>query len=137
MTGVASDVVHARREAESVMLDRCVIERESGRTWNEERGRNEPTYVAIYDHPTAAGTGAKCGIRDGHDIRVAPGGLAIEGLVLTVPVSAGPFKKGDRVRHVHSATDPTFTPATFVIDEIVRGSRLTARRMKIKEVAAP
>ena len=135
MTGVATDVLMARHEAEAVMLDRAVVRRQSGTTWDDTLGRDVPAFgTVIYDDPDTPGAGGICAVRDGSTIRVGRTGIAIEGLVFSVPVSAVAFKIGDQVEMVASELDPTLVGVKFTITELAKGSRLTARRMQIAEV---
>lgn len=134
MTGVGTDILMARREAETVMLDRCIIDRRTGETWDDDLGKKVPTYTVLYDDAKTAGRGGKCAVRDGKSVRLSDTGLSIEGLVLAVPVSAVVYRVGDRVRMTASETDPALATSTFTISNLAKGSRLTARRMQITEV---
>jgi len=119
-----------RAEAESLMIDSVVVDRQSGEDTHFETGAVTQTYTAVY-------SGAAKVQATISQSRVAAAGehqYTLQEYRVDIPVSAGPLQVGDRVTVTASALDPFLAGRVYRVVELFHKSFSTAQRARVEEV---
>jgi hypothetical protein len=121
-----------RAQAESLMVDACVIDRPTGETLNETTGQMVPTFADVY-------TG-KCRLQDVGTQAGSPNAgehqFVVVGHVVQLPIDATVYEIGDRVRMTVVTLDPALVGHPFTVTSLATKSHATMRRLICEEVIA-
>jgi len=116
--------------AESMMRDRWVVEKiTAGGVLNEDTGEYEGAVVAVYEGPgkfKAANTAVQ-------DVEAGGQLLAVQGAMLSLPVTAVGVREGHVARCVASENDPDLVGVRVRVTGPARGTAITARRFRVEE----
>jgi hypothetical protein len=127
--GVA--VARARQLAESLMVDTCVIKRETGEATGSG-GVITPTYSTLY-------TG-KCRVQfkpmQGNGADVGEAYLLLVRREVQLPMTVTGLLEGDRITITASALDPDLVGKVYVVRDVEAKTHLSARRVTVLEVTS-
>lgn len=120
-------------QAESLMVDACIIDRPAGDpVLNESTGQMETTYAPVYTGPCrvqAPGT-------QGANPNAGEHQFTVLGHVVQLPIDATAYAVGDRVRITTATFDPALVGRTFTVASLMHKTHPTARRLVCDEVTA-
>lgn len=129
---IAAALPNLRAQAESRMVDECIINGEPVRVWNPEKLDYDLTPTVVYTgkcRVRLAGTQATQGEQAGQ--------LFVEqGATLSLPFSeptSADVRKDHVVTITASESDPGLVGAKYTIEARLRQTHATARRFPIKE----
>lgn len=138
MLDVAAALPGMRDQAESLMLDDCVIRRPSGETTiDPDTGLPTTTWTTIY-----GGTGEheqdRCKVQSEAVVTLNPTSgdhtYTVDRWMVHLPVSAAGIKVGDEITITASALDPANVGRKFHVSGLFRKSMATAQRLPVEEV---
>ena len=129
---VAATLPELRAQAESLMVDACVIDRQSGETLNVTTGQMTPTYAPVYSgrcRVQAPGT-------QGGNPNAGEHQFTVLGHVVQLPIDATVYAVGDRVRITAASLDPALVGRVFTVTSLMHKSHPTSRRLVCDEILA-
>ncbi|MFL6138804.1 MAG: DUF6093 family protein [Frankiaceae bacterium] len=136
----AAATLRGRRLAESLMVDKCVVKRQSGTEYDPSTRKNVPTYTTVYDDPDEAGAGAKCQVQAQtqrpRDLEAGERLVIEKAHVVKLPITALGVSVGDIVTMtaVDSVTgDPELVGRKLVVRDVLAKTYATARRLTCEE----
>lgn len=138
---IAAALPGLRAQAESMMIDRCVVERETpGTVLNEETGQYEPTRVRVYPPAESLDTDGPCRYKAANtavrDVEAAGQLLIEQTATLSLPVATSlEVAEGDYVTFTASAFDPQMVGLEVRISGEHHQTFATARRFPVEEVS--
>lgn len=125
---VRAALMAGRRRAESLMVDRCVIERNVGTDIDDE-GRETPTWASVYE--------GRCKVQTYEpyesERESARAHVVQQRYSVHVPVSAGPFRPGDRVTITAAAVAFHAVGAKYRVAGLHEKTFQTAQRLLVDE----
>lgn len=120
----------ARRDAEALMVDSCIIERPGESVTDPATGVVTPSYTPVYD--------GKCKVQQtlAQSSSSEAGGAVYtrQGARLDIPVGAGLVATGDRVRILSAASNPDLVGNVYQLVELFEKSWQTAQRLRVEEL---
>jgi hypothetical protein len=124
-------ISRARQLAETLMVDACVITRQTGETTGAG-GVITPTYSTLY-------TG-KCRVQfkpmQGNGADVGEAYLLLVRREVQLPMSVTGLLEGDRITITASALDPDLVGKVYVVRDVEAKTHLSARRVTVLEVTS-
>lgn len=125
------NVARGRVWAEQLMVDRCVIERRSGRVFNDDTGQYDDTWEPVYE--------GKCRMQVSKwkPVEETPGGAItyhIAEATVQLPVDGTLYERGDRVRVTHATMDTALLEQVMVVKNTVTKTHDVIRRLGVSEV---
>ena len=127
---VESHVMAGREAAESLMLDTCIIDRPGEPVTDPDTGAVTPSYTPVYE--------GKCKVQQTMAQASSPeaGGAVfnVQTSRVDLPVGAGPFETGDRVRVLAATLSPALVGNVYRVREIFEKSWQTAQRIPVEEL---
>ena len=135
-----ADLLQGRVEAESIMLNGCVVRR-PGIDFTDPDGVVVTPLVDVYPTPaeSAAGEVGKCKVQTTVAQAASPtaGGhrFTVENLQLHFPVRTS-LQTGDVATITTAGLDPSLVGLVFRLVELARGSQRTAARWNVELVTA-
>ena len=131
---VAATLPELRAQAESLMVDACIIDRLTGQSAPDPTtGVVAPTYGAAFY------TG-RCRLQDAvtasDSANAGEHEFTVLGRILQLPVDATAYRVGDRVRITASALDPALVGSVLSVRSWKPKSHATMRRLICEEVLA-
>jgi len=125
---LAASLPELQAQAESLLIDRCIIERPSGWTVDPVTAEQSPTWAMV-------ASGVPCRLRPGSAL---PLGMAVAGQeaagtrpTLAVPLSTD-VHVGDRCT-VTASRDASLVGVALFVDGVPRGPHLALRRLTVTE----
>jgi len=126
----AAQAAQARRKAESLMTDRCIVRRRvPGDVLNEETGQYEPTFVTVFTGPCRIKSNSAAVSENNYEAQI----VIEQQMSLSLPLegSAG-VAPGDVAELTESAMDPDSVGKTFRIAGVSLATFATARRFPVE-----
>lgn len=124
-------LAEGRRDAESVMTDRCTISRSAGHVTDPDTAVVSEVRSAVY--------AGKCRVQGREAQATTPesGGhlYTVEKLMVYLPMTAE-VRTDDYVLVEQALSDSTLVGLNFRLVDLARGSQRTARRWNVERVAA-
>jgi len=129
----AADAIWAGRQAaESLMVDVCVVDRQSGESTDYQTGNVTPTYSLVYSGPCKV----QATISQSKNPEAGEHQFTVQEYRVDVPVAAGPLGVGDRVTVTSAANDLFLDGRVYRVVELFHKSFATAQRCRVEEVVA-
>lgn len=126
-------ILMGRVFAENLMVDACIITRQTGEALNAETLENVPTSAQQYSGVCRLTMPASLNVRDAES---ASRVLLEQQALLALPIStSGSVRPNDLVTITASENDPTLVGRTFRIAGGHHQSHATARRFPVTEVS--
>lgn len=131
---LASDLSAAlpflQAQAESLMLDSCIIDRPGEPVTDPETGAVTPSYTPVYE--------GKCKVQLGASQAASPeaGGAVfnVQRSRLDLPIGVGPIETGDRVRITAARFNPALADNVYRVTELFEKTWQTAQRIPVEEL---
>lgn len=128
--GAAEAVLAGRREAEALMVDVCVVRRQTGKATDPVTGRVVPVLAPVYSGACKVQqTMAQSNTTVSGDYQ-----FTLQNTRLDVPVSAGPLRVNDTVELTSSALDPQLVGRVYRVVELFHKTFATSQRTRVEEV---
>lgn len=127
-----SATLRGRAAAQRLMVDACVIKRQTGSSTDRDTGIITPTYTTIYTgicKVQAAAASAGPSILGEAEVLIAE-------LQLHIPVSADTVQSDDIATITASVLDPKLVGRVFRIRALSHKTFLTARRFSLIEITS-
>ncbi|MBX6358156.1 MAG: hypothetical protein IRZ05_20195 [Micromonosporaceae bacterium] len=125
----ATALAHGRAAAERLMVDQCVVRRQTGTVTDPDTGRVTPVYITVYE--------GKCRVQQqqvqARAIEPGEAHLLMLRLEVHLPMSVTGVAAGDEVVITSSAHDPDLAGRVFIVRELAHKSHATARRLGVEE----
>ena len=130
------DIFEARRDAESLLVDTCTIERPTGAEVIDPAS-HKVTRSAEPVYPIAGGSG-RCRVK-GARTQANPAGdggytFTVQGSEVHIPIDAGPAKKDDLVTMTGCPYRPDMVGTIFRVVQVERASTATIQRLRVEEL---
>lgn len=129
-----------RRLAESLMVDECIIRRQSGLATDPATGAVTPAYTTVYPsvQDIANGNKGKCKVQTFTNRELLKNGGQYEFVVqryeVQIPVAAVGVNVNDEALITSSAHDPELPGRAYRIVGLMNKSLGTARRLGVEEM---
>lgn len=121
---------YLQAQAESLMIDTCVIDRPGDPVTDPETGAVTPSYTPVYV--------GRCKIQQTIAQSASPeaGGAVytVQDSRLDIPVGAGPIETGDRVVITGARFNPALIGNLYRVTELFEKSWPTAQRIRVEEL---
>ena len=119
-----------REQAESLMVDRCRIERPGEVVTDPETGVVSPSFELVYEGP--------CKVQQtlAQSSSQESGGavFTVQDTALHVPVGAGPVAPGDRATMLTGVYNPALVGNVYRVTDLYEKSLQTAQRLRVEEL---
>ena len=129
---VDAELAYMRAEHESLMRDRCRIERAMSTVRDEDTLEDVAAMVTVYEGPCRLRQGGAQPTVDAVAGRV----FATTDAVLRIPVGPERFLDNDTVTITHAHYDPSLWGRTFTVRGTDMVTTATSRRLRVSEVTA-
>lgn len=117
-------------EAESLMVDTCIIDRPGEPVTDPETGAVMPSHSVVYE--------GKCKVQQtlaqSSSKEAGSAVFNVQTSRVDLPVGVGPVKTGDRVLMVAVRFDPALAGSLFRVKELFKKSWPTAQRIPVEEL---
>lgn len=129
----AAELAALRAEAEALMVDTCSVKYVTGTTFDEDTGREVPTYA-----DRIASTPCKVQMRELQSVERLSGGheATLVRLMVHLPISAVAVEVDDIITITAAVHDSQLVGREFRVLAPVGKSFATARRLEVEEVVA-
>lgn len=128
--GAVEALLAGRLEAEALMVDACVVRRQTGESTDPVTGKVTPVLVPVYSGPCKVQqTMAQSNTTVSGDYQ-----FTLQNTRLDVPVSAGPLRVNDTVELTASVLDPQLVGRVYRVVELFHKTFATSQRTRVEEV---
>lgn len=128
--GAVEALLAGRLEAEALMVDACVVRRQTGKSTDPVSGKVAPVLVPVYSGPCKVQqTMAQSNTTVSGDYQ-----FTLQNTRLDVPVSAGPLRVNDTVELTAATLDPQLVGRVYRVVELFHKSFATSQRTRVEEV---
>lgn len=128
-----SDLVYAAREsAAGLRTDTCVVRRKSGSTFDESTG----TYVDAYVEVWSGACRVKPRNLATREVEAGERLVSLHTYVVSLTIDVATVRVGDVLEVLTSETDPALPGTVMRVQDVTKGSQISARRLVCEEVIA-